>query len=159
MQVDPVLISAEVFFLELLAAALFFSLLAAVSIRDLWYREVPDGLQAGIVLTACLRLVFLDVSPCYLLGGFILIPYLLAALCRKEGKGIGGGDIKLAGSSGMVLGLAGAVGASVIGLSLFLGYVFLQKRTDGREKGFPLCPFLCFGIAVIYCLQTGGWMR
>lgn len=159
MQADPVLISAERFFMELLVSALFFSLLAAVSIRDLWYREIPDGLQAGIVLTACLRLVFLDASPCYLLGGFILIPYLVAALCRKEGKGIGGGDIKLAGSSGMVLGLTGAVGASVIGLSLFLGYVFLQKRADGRETGFPLCPFLCFGIAVIYCLQTGGWMR
>lgn len=66
---------------------------------------------------------------------------------------------KLAGSSGMVLGLQGAVSASLIGLVLFLGYVYLQKRADGKEKGFPLCPFLCFGAAVIYCLQTGGWMR
>lgn len=87
------------------------------------------------------------------------MPYLVAALCGKEGKGIGGGDIKLAGSSGMVLGLQGSVSASLIGLVLFLGYVYLQKRADGKEKGFPLCPFLCFGAAVIYCLQTGGWMR
>ena len=87
------------------------------------------------------------------------MPYLVAALCGKEGQGIGGGDIKLAGSSGMVLGLQGAVSASLIGLVLFLGYVYLQKRADGKEKGFPLCPFLCFGAAGIYCLQTGGWMR
>lgn len=41
----------------------------------------------------------------------------------------------------MVLGLQGAASASLIGLVLFLGYVYLQKRADGKEKGFPLCPF------------------
>ena len=151
MQAEPAFQAAEVFWMEMLVSTAFFSLLAAVSVRD--------RLQAGIVMTACLRVLFLNVSPCYILGGFILVPYLVAALCGKEGKGIGGGDIKLAGSSGMVLGLQGAVSASLIGLVLFLGYVYLQKRADGKEKGFPLCPFLCFGAAVIYCLQTGGWMR
>lgn len=159
MQVDPAIMEAEIVLMEMLVSTVFFSLLAAVSIRDIWYRDIPDRLQAGIVITACLRMLLLKVSPYYVLGGFILVPYLVAALCGKEGKGIGGGDIKLAGSSGMVLGLQGAVSASLIGLVLFLGYVYLQKRADGKEKGFPLCPFLCFGASVSYCLQTGGLMR
>ena len=85
------------------------------------------------------------------------MPYLVAALCGKEGKGIGGGDIKLAGSSGMVLGLQGAVSASLIGLVLFLGYVYLQKRADGKEKGFPLCLFCALEqlLFIVYRQEDG----
>ena len=68
MQAEPAFQAAEVFWMEMLVSTAFFSLLAAVSVRDIWYREVSDRLQAGIVMTACLMVLFLNVSPCYILG-------------------------------------------------------------------------------------------
>ena len=53
MQAEPAFQAAEVFWMEMLVSTAFFSLLAAVSVRDIWYREVSDRLQAGIVMTAC----------------------------------------------------------------------------------------------------------
>ena len=52
MQAEPAFQAAEVFWMEMLVSTAFFSLLAAVSVRDIWYREVSDRLQAGIVMTA-----------------------------------------------------------------------------------------------------------
>lgn len=98
MQAEPAFQAAEVFWMEMLVSTAFFSLLAAVSVRDIWYREVSDRLQAGIVMTACLRVLFLNVSPCYILGGFILVPYLVAALCGKREKGLAAGILSWQGA-------------------------------------------------------------
>lgn len=89
MQAEPAFQAAEVFWMEMLVSTAFFSLLAAVSVGTSGIGRFQTGCRQGIVMTACLRVLFLNVSPCYILGGFILVPYLVAALCGKEGKGIG----------------------------------------------------------------------
>ena len=141
MQAEPAFQAAEVFWMEMLVSTAFFSLLAAVSVRDIWYREVSDRLQAGIVMTACLRVLFLNVSPCYILGGFILVPYLVAALCGKEGKGIGGGDIKLAGSSGMAHRSAGGGQRIVDRPGIVFRICLFAKKGGWKGKGFSIVPF------------------
>ena len=86
--------------LQAVQAVFFFSLLIAVSAWDLRYRIIPDRFQAGIAL-----LSFLNFAPRQLFGALGAVPYLIVALfCKREG-GIGGGDIKLAGATGLVLGL------------------------------------------------------
>ena len=100
-----------------LQAVLFVSLLAFVSVWDLRYRIIPDRLQAGIALLSLLQF-----SPKNLLGILGAAPYLLVALlCEKE-KGIGGGDVKLAGAMGLVLGLRASLTASCLGLTGFVLY-------------------------------------
>ena len=144
--------------LQAVQAVLFFSLLIAVSAWDLRYRIIPDRFQAGIAL-----LSFLNFAPRQLFGTLGAVPYLIVALfCKREG-GMGGGDIKLAGAIGLVLGLPGSLAASCFGLAGFVMYcwmVCLGDRVQGKrdKEAFPVGPFLAGGAAAVYCMRLGGWM-
>mgnify|MGYP000178329891 FL=1 len=135
--------------LQAVQAVLFFSLLIAVSAWDLRYRIIPDRFQAGIAL-----LSFLNFAPGQLLGALGAVPYLIVALfCKREG-GIGGGDIKLAGATGLVLGLPASLTASCLGLTGFVMYgcmVCLWNRFKGKrdKEAFPVGPFLAGGAAAV----------
>ena len=139
-----------------LQVVLFVSLLAVVSVWDLRYRIIPDRLQAGIALLSLLQF-----SPKNLLGILGAAPYLLVALlCEKE-KGIGGGDVKLAGAMGLVLGLPASLTASCLGLAGFVLYgaaVHLWERHHGKERNlpFPVGPFLAVGAVAAYGMKMGG---
>lgn len=141
-----------------LQAVLFVSLLAEVSVWDLRYRIIPDRLQAGIALLSVLQF-----SPENLLGILGAVPYLLVALfCEKE-KGIGGGDVKLAGAMGLVLGLSVSLTASCLGLTGFVLYgtaTHLWERYHGRDEmlSFPVGPFLAGGAVIAYGMKIGGWI-
>ena len=137
--------------LQAVQAVLFFSLLIAVSAWDLRYRIIPDRFQAGIAL-----LSFLNFAPGQLLGALGAVPYLIVALfCKREG-GMGGGDIKLAGATGLVLGLP----ASLTGFVMYGCMVCLWNRFKGKrdKEAFPVGPFLAGGAAAVYCMRLGGWM-
>lgn len=129
---------------------LFLALLFATAVWDIRYRKIPDTLQAGIA-----ALVFLDFSPEYLAGLLCMVPYLLVALCCSREEGIGGGDVKLAGSTGLVLGLPAALAASIIGLTGFILFgtgLYTWKRIHGQRGTFslPVGPFLAAGCACAY---------
>ena len=130
--------------LQAVQAVFFFSLLIAVSAWDLRYRIIPDRFQAGIAL-----LSFLNFAPRQLFGALGAVPYLIVALfCKREG-GIGGGDIKLAGATGLALGFV-----------MYGRMVCLWNRFKGKrdKEAFPVGPFLAGGAAAVYCMRLGGWM-
>ena len=81
-------------------------------------------------------LSFLNFAPRQLFGALGAVPYLIVALfCKREG-GIGGGDIKLAGATGLVLGLPASLTASCLGLTGFVMYgcmVCLWNRFKGKR--------------------------
>lgn len=140
----------------LLQGILFLSLLLTVSVWDIRYRKIPDILQAGIA-----ALVFLDFSPEHLAGILCMVPYLIVALCCRRNEGIGGGDVKLAGSTGLVLGLPASLTASMIGLVGFIlfgtGILFWKRIHEKRMcSPFPVGPFLAAGCACAYFMKTKG---
>ena len=160
MAVDPVFYEgASIAFRQILLsiqAVLFLLLLIAASVWDISKRRIPDGLQVGIA-----ALSLLQFQPQHLLGILTAIPYLTIALCCQNGKGIGGGDVKLAGSLGLVLGLSGGLFASVIGLTGFvlfgMGFqMYRRYRKKEEQAPLPVGPFLAVGAAVIYFMKVGG---
>ena len=110
-------------------------------------RIVPDWICLGITVISIIGFV-----PVKLLGIFIALPFLLAAVLFG---GMGGGDIKLVAACGLVLGLPKGLLAAMAGLSLLLIYVAIYRivcRVQRREakKSFPLAPFLSAGCLLTY---------
>lgn len=137
-------------------AGLFLFLLLLVSVWDLRFREIPDYLQLAIA-----ALTFLCFSPGNLLGILGAAPYFLVALFFHGMDGMGGGDIKLAAATGVVLGLPASLLSSVIGLGAFTVYstVYTAAAWLHGRKGriaFPVGPFLALGTAVAYFIKNGG---
>ena len=137
----------------LLAVILFL-----VAVRDYRTHEIPDFFQLMILLIS-----FLQFRPVHMLGILCVLPYLLVAVFGRE-NGIGGGDIKLAASTGIILGLPSALEASMIGLSLFLlcslltGRFVKEKaeRKEKKETARPLGPYLAAAVMVEYITNFGG---
>ena len=139
-------------------AFLFFSLLLAVSVWDIRHRIIPDRLQAGIA-----ALAILDFSVGSILGLLCMLPYLMVGLIPGKSDEIGGGDIKLAGSTGLVLGLPAGLAASMMGLTIFAAYgsgLCIIKRFQGNrgKKPLPLGPFLSVGCICAYYFKMKGWV-
>lgn len=137
-------------------AGLFLLLLFAISICDLKWREIPDGLQLAIA-----ALTFLCFSAGNLLGILGALPYLVIALFFGGMDGMGGGDIKLAAATGTLLGLPASLTASMIGLGGFVIYSTLYTKLKGlhgqkRKIPFPVGPFLAAGSAAAYFMKIGG---
>ena len=129
-------------------------LLVLVSVYDIRKRMIPDQLQIAI---ACLAA--LNDSWITLLGIFGALPYLCVVYVSDDG--IGGGDIKLAAATGLVLGLPASLTASILGLGsmcLVCGLIAVKHRIHGKKEKipFPVGPFLAAGAAAAYFMKIGG---
>jgi len=136
----------------LFQGGIFFTLLLTASIFDIKKRIIPDTICLTVALTG-----FILFEPVKLFGILVALPLLFAALIWG---GIGGGDIKLMASSGIVLGMKSGMAAMVIGLTamlLFYAVYAIIQRLRKREcqKAFPLAPFLSVGCIAAYFMNGG----
>lgn len=138
---------------SILQGVLFSSLLLAASYTDIKKREIPDTVCVFLVLIG-----FLKFSYPNLLGIFIALPFLIAAMLKE--KSIGGGDIKLTAAVGFVLGFWKGIYGLIIGLTLLiLFYIILsissiiRKKQVAKNLSMPLAPFLGIGFLIIYFIN------
>ncbi|WP_312692516.1 A24 family peptidase [Caproiciproducens sp.] len=136
----------------LFQGGIFFTLLFLASVFDIRKRIISNTVCLLIALTG-----LIGFQPVKLLGILTALPLLLAALLWG---GMGGGDIKLAAASGIVLGFQRGMAAMVIGLTALLLFYFFYstvQKLRGRkcQKAFPLAPFLSVGCIAAYFMNGG----
>lgn len=125
---------------------LFAQILIFAGYHDVKTKIIPDFVHIIIVAIS-----IINFKPHQAILGLLagIIPFLIIGIIFG---GIGGGDIKLMGACGLVLGYRGIVVAGIIGLSLALLIAFIS-RLD-KKLGIPLAPYLGVGCLISYLLQT-----
>jgi len=138
---------------SILQGVLFSSLLLAASYTDIKRREIPDTVCVLLVLSGYLKFSYLN-----LLGIFVALPFLIAAMLKE--KSIGGGDVKLTTAVGFVLGFWKGIYGLIIGLTLLiLFYIILRissiikKKQVAKNLSMPLAPFLGIGFLIMYFIN------
>jgi leader peptidase (prepilin peptidase)/N-methyltransferase len=143
-----------------------FSVFLCVFFIDLEHQIIFDRFQI-ILLVLGVASIFFDKDYGWLshiIGGvsgfavFYLISWGFEKLCGKEG--LGGGDVKLAGVVGLLLGwerlLLGLLIATIPAAVIML---ILSKGKKGENRQFPFAPFLVvgFGVSMLFGTQIIGW--
>jgi leader peptidase (prepilin peptidase) / N-methyltransferase len=126
----------------------FAAMLVAVAAIDLEHRIVPNRilLPAAVWAVAGWAAVDAGFLPEALAAGAGAFAFmLLAALAYPAGMGMG--DVKLAGTMGLYLGLdvapallAAFVAGSIVGVA-----ILIREGAQARKKGVPFAPFLALG--------------
>jgi leader peptidase (prepilin peptidase)/N-methyltransferase len=135
--------------LDIALGLLLVTALVPITLIDLELRLIPNRITLPAAVAAVLAAVILDVSfvPEQLIagaaaGGF----FLLAALAYPRGMGMG--DVKLAGMLGLYLGraVAPAIFAGLVA-GVVVGAVIVARKgaREGRKTAVPFGPFLALG--------------
>lgn len=129
------------------------SLLLIVAFIDMDTMIINDRFHIILIALAVVEIAVMGSSiASHLIGALIIsVPFLIIALVSQ---GLGGGDIKLMASAGLLLGYRRIFVAFIIA-SLWGGmyalYALLSQKASGKTA-IPFGPFLCFGILVAYAL-------
>ena len=126
----------------------FAAVLIAVAFIDLEHRIVPNKIvvPAAVFGVAAAAVVATDDLPELLIAGAgAFLAMLLIALAYPRGMGMG--DVKLAGVMGLYLGLEvvpalfiGFLAGTLVGLG-----ILAREGADARKKAVPFAPFLALG--------------
>lgn len=128
---------------------LMISSLIALSVIDFRTYEIPVGFNIFILVLGAIRIITDYHSwPEYVIGLVAVSVPLLLIFYATKGRGIGGGDVKLMGAVGLLLGW------KLVVLAFFLGCLFgsiihiARMKISGESHVLAMGPYLSAGIVV-----------
>jgi len=142
------------------------SVFICVFFIDLEHQIIPDRFQIILLVLGAASICF-DTDFTWLshvIGGvsgfavFYLVAWSFEKLCGLEG--LGGGDVKLAGVVGLLLGwerlLLGLLIATIPAALIML---ILSRANEDARRQYPFAPFLVsgFAVAMLFGSQTIRW--
>lgn len=148
---------------QLLRVCLLFVIMIIASARDIRTRTIPDLMPVFIAAVS-----LIPSGHPYILGILVALPLLMAGVVYG---GIGGGDVKIVGAVGLVLGFERTLAGLILALIFLLSFHLIKKlpvfadmrsrasclQNEGSMKkknndSYPMVPFLTVGMMVSYCL-------
>lgn len=142
------------------------SIFICIFFIDLEHKIILDRFQIALLVLGIASIFFdKDVAwGSHIIGGlggfvvFYLISWGFEILRHKEG--LGGGDVKLAGVVGLLLGWERLLlGLLIATIPAAIILAILSRGKEGEEREFPFAPFLVIGFGISMLFGTGiiGW--
>lgn len=135
--------------IETLLYCLMASALLALSVIDFRTFEIPVGFNIWIAALGLVR-VLTDLSHWteYAIGFFAVSAVLCVIYLATQGRGIGGGDIKLMAASGLLLGWKCNILAFLVGCVLGSVIHLVRMRLVKADHTLAMGPYLSLGIYI-----------
>jgi leader peptidase (prepilin peptidase)/N-methyltransferase len=133
--------------------------LVPIAVIDLDLKRIPNALTGpAAVVAVVLGAIF---APSYLpeqliAGAGALLFFFLPALVHKKGMGMG--DVKLAGVLGLYLGRAVAPAlffALILGVVAGTAIIAMKGVSEGRRAKVPFGPFMAVGALIAFFVGSG----
>lgn len=132
------------------------SALLALSVIDFRTYIIPLGFNVFILILAIVRLAFqvlvegeeISYIVPYIIGMFAVSVPLGILWFLSKGKAIGGGDVKLMGAAGLLLGWKGIILALVLGCILGSLIHLTRMKISKAGRVLAMGPYLAAGIAI-----------
>ena len=129
--------------------ALLFSALLTLSVIDFRTYEIPAGinifiLTLGLIMTVLHRTDWLD----HVIGFLAVSIPLYIIIIVTDGRGIGGGDMKLMAAAGALIGWKLIVLAFALGCIIGAPIHLLRMKISKADRVLAMGPYLSIGIAI-----------
>ncbi len=137
------------FSIDSLLYALLFSALLTLSIIDFRTYEIPAGinifiLTLGLIMTVLHYTEWLD----HVIGFLAVSIPLYIIILVTDGRGIGGGDMKLMATAGLMLGWKLIVLAFALGCIIGAPIHLIRMKVSGADRVLAMGPYLSVGIFI-----------